>query len=54
VGAKASGELQRLGAGTGRQAPLDPQLVTEQNSEAPLHHVVVVDDKDTKPALREP
>ena len=40
----------RLGAGGGGEAALDPALALEQQAEAPLDDVVVVDDEDAQAA----
>ena len=45
-GCSLAADLDRLGAGRGGEAALDPALALEQQAEAPLHDVVVVDDED--------
>src|SRR6185437_8726884 len=45
-------DLDRLGAGRGGEAALDPALALEQQAEAPLHDIVLVDHQAPQaPAL---
>jgi hypothetical protein len=46
----AARQLARLLAVAGGQAALDPGLLGEQQPEAPMHDLVVVDDQDAQAA----
>ena len=52
VGLQPLGELERLVGGAGRLAALDPRLALEQQAEAPVDDVVVVDDQDAERRAR--